>query len=173
MENQVSSKSIIINYGLGLGVISLFPALIKYAMGGNYLENDTISGLLGFAFTIVFIVLAYRNFKTANAGYMSWGKGLKIGMGIVLISLFVTILYLLVFTNYIEPDFKNLAIAAAEEKWVDAGMTSDQIDLFKTNTNKYFNLSLYGGIVIVSLFIGFVISAITSAIMKESAEEQY
>ncbi|TVZ55371.1 uncharacterized protein DUF4199 [Lutibacter sp. Hel_I_33_5] len=173
MENQASTKNIIINYGLILGVIGLLPSLIKYAMGGNYLENDSISGILSVIVSIIFIVLAYKKFKTNNNGFMTWGQGVKIGMGIIFISMIITILYLLLFTNFIEPDFKAQVIEASEQKWIDAGYSDDQIEMSKEMTNKYFNLSMFGGIAIMSLFFGFVVSAITSAIMKKNEEEQY
>ena len=173
MENQANSKSIILNYGLILGAISLLPSLIKYAMGGNYLENDMVSGVIGVALTIAFIIFAFKKYKESNNGFMSWGQGVKIGMGIILISMIITITYLLIFTNFIEPDFQTQALDIAQQKWVDAGMTEEQIETTRTMADKYFNLSLYGSITVMSLLLGFVISAITAAIMKKSEEEAY
>ena len=173
MENQASSKSIILNYGLILGIIGLLPSLIKYATGGNYLENDPISTILSLVITIVFIVLATKKYKESNGGFMSWGQGVKVGMGVIFISMIITILYLFVFTNYIEPDFKNQVIEASQQKWIDAGMSEEQMEMSKEMTDKYFNLSMFGGIAVMSLFFGFVVSAITSAIMKKSQEDNY
>ena len=173
MENQANSKGIILNYGVTLGVISILPGLIKYAMGGNYLENDVTSSIIGLALGVIFIILGMKKFKTENNGFMSWGQGVKIGMGIFLISLVISVIYLLIFTNFIEPDFKNQVIEASITKWEDAGMSSDQIDISKKMTEDYFTLSLYGGVAIGGLFIGFVISAITAAIMKKNEEDTY
>lgn len=173
MENQANSKSIILNYGLALGAISLLPGLIKYAMGGNYLENDITSTIIGFVLGIAFIVLGMRKYKAENNGFMTWGQGVKVGLGIFLISLIISVAYLLIFTNFIEPDFKNQVIESSITKWQDAGMSSDQIEMSQKMTEDYFALSLYGGIVIGGLFIGFVISAIVAAIMKKSEEETY
>ena len=85
----------------------------------------------------------------------------------------ISIAYLLLFTNFIEPDFKNQVIESSIVKWQDAGMTSDQIEMTTKMTNDYFELSLYGSIVVMSLFLGFVFSAIIAAIMKKSEEETY
>lgn len=173
MENQANSKNIILNYGLILGVISILPGLIKYAMGGNYLENDWVSSVLSLVLTVAFIVLGIKKFKSENEGFLSWGQGVKIGLGIVLISMIISIVYLLLFTNFIEPDFKNQVIESSIVKWEDAGMSSDQIEMSTKMTNDYFELSLYGSIVVMTLFLGFVISAIVSAIMKKSEEDTY
>ncbi|SDR81574.1 Protein of unknown function [Polaribacter sp. KT25b] len=173
MENQTNSKSIILNYGLILGVISILPGLIKYAMGGNYLENDWISSVLSLVLTVAFIVLGIKKFKSENEGFLSWGQGVKVGLGIVLISMIISIVYLLLFTNFIEPDFKNKVIESSIVKWEDAGMSSDQIEMSTKMTKDYFELSLYGSIVVMSLFLGFVISAITAAIMKKTEEDTY
>ncbi|WP_339658690.1 DUF4199 domain-containing protein [uncultured Polaribacter sp.] len=173
MENQANSKSIILNYGLILGGISILPGLIKYAMGANYLENDWISSVISLGLTVAFIVLGIKKFKSENEGFLSWGQGVKVGLGIVLISMIISIAYLLLFTNFIEPDFKNQVIESSIVKWQDAGMTSDQIEMTTKMTNDYFELSLYGSIVVMSLFLGFVFSAIIAAIMKKSEEETY
>ncbi len=173
MENQVSSKSIILNYGLALGIISLFPSIIKYALGENYLENDIYTLIISIVLTIVFVIISIKKIKILNNGFLSWGQGLKAGVGVVLISMIIVILYLLIFSNFIEPDFKQLAIEAAEQKWIDAGMSDEQIEISRDMANKYFNLSLYGSTVLASLFFGFVISAIVSAIMQKREEDTF
>lgn len=172
MENKTSSKSIIINYGLIMGVASLLPSLVKYAMG-DYLSRDWISGTVGLLISIVFIVIGVKKYKELNGGFVSWGKSVKIGMGMTLISLIITIIYILVFSNFIEPDFKNQVIERTRQQWVDAGMADDVIEQQLPYVRDYFALSMYGGIIIISAFFGFVISAIVGAVMKRSEEDQY
>ena len=55
MENQVSSKSTMLNYGLLLGVASIFINLAAYALG-IHLDQDWRIGTLGFLAMIVIIV---------------------------------------------------------------------------------------------------------------------
>ncbi|MBL4642243.1 MAG: DUF4199 domain-containing protein [Flavobacteriaceae bacterium] len=172
MENQVSSKSIILNYGVYLGVISVIMSLIVYATG-NHLQPHWAVNLISVLVMITFIALGMGKFKSSNGGYMSWGKAVKNGMGIVLISMLITILYLFLFINYIEPEFKTQTLEIAQQTWIDSNMTSEQVETTRKIADEYFSLSLYGSIIIMSLFFGFVISAITGAIMKRSPEEQY
>ncbi len=172
MENQASSKNIILNYGLYYGVISVILSLIMYATG-NHLEQNMIGMLLGFVIMIAFIVLATKKFKDDNQGFLSWGQGVKIGMGVVLIGIIISGIYTYLFANFIEPDFKNQIIEKSIVQWQDAGMTSDQIEMSTKMTEDYFYLSLYGGMIIGGLVLGFIFSAITAAIMKKSEEETY
>lgn len=171
MENQTaSSKSIIVNYGLILGLVSLIPSLVKYTMG-SYLERDTLSSVIGIVITIVFIVLGIKKYKQLNGNLLSFGQAVKVGMGITLISLIISLIYLAIFSNVIEPDFKNQVIEMTQQQWIDAGMTDEMIEKQLPYVKDYFAISMYGGITIMALFIGFVISAISGAIMKESKEE--
>lgn len=172
MENQASSKNIILNYGLYYGVISVILSLIMYATG-NHLEQNMIGMLLGFVIMIAFIVLATKKFKDDNQGFLSWGQGVKTGMGVVLIGIIISGIYTYLFANFIEPDFKNQIIEKSIVQWQDAGMTSDQIEMSTKMTEDYFYLSLYGGMIIGGLVLGFIFSAITAAIMKKSEEETY
>ena len=137
MENQASSKSIILNYGLYYGLVSVILSLIMYALG-MHLEQNIVQMLLGFAIMITFIVLASKKFKTDNGGFMSWGQGVKIGMGIILIGIIISALYTYLFTSFIEPEFKKQVIERSMIQWENAGMTSDQMDMSKKMTEDYF-----------------------------------
>lgn len=173
MENQTNSKSIILNNGLYLGLTGVIVGLILYAMGKS-LELQWVSSVVGFIATIAFVVLGLKTFKKNNGGFMSWGQGLKIGMGIVMISAVITVIYTLLFTNVIEPDFQQQAMEFQQQKWLDAGMTQDQIEAFTESSEKFQSPAIVSAMILaISAFIGFVISAITAAIMKKSEEETY
>ena len=173
MENQANSKSIIVNYGLYLGVSAVLINLVIYAMG-MHLDQSWIAGTAGFVIMIIFIVLGIKKYKEANGGFLSWGQAVKIGVGISLISALISIVYQQIFNNFIEPDFMAQTLEKTQQAWVDAGMTEEQIESSLEMTKKMQTpliLSAMG--IIVSAFIGFIISAIGGAIMKESEEEQY
>jgi len=172
MENQANSKSIILNYGLYLGIIGVFLQLIKYAMG-NHLENDMITGSISIIASIVLITLGIKKFKTTNNNLLSFGQSLKVGLGITIISLLISVVYMIIFTSFIEPTFKEQALEKTIESWRDQGMNEDMIEQYTKAAKDYFYLSLYGMIVLISIFFGFVVSAVAGAIMKKSPEEQY
>ena len=126
MENQVSSKSIILNNGLYLGIISVISHLALYATG-SLLELNWINSIVGAVAMIVLIVMGINAYKQNSNGFISWGQGVKIGMGITMISALITVVYILLFMNFIEPDFQQQALEFQRQAWVDAGLSEEQI----------------------------------------------
>jgi hypothetical protein len=173
MENQASSKSIILNYGLYLGIISVLVSLITYATG-NHLQPHWSISVINVVIMVTMIVMGMKKFKTDNGGFMSWGQAVKVGVGLTMVSTIIVIVYNMIFMNFIEPDFMNQMAAIQEQAWVDAGMSSEEIDAAKTMMQKFQGPVISSAIgLVVAAFLGFVVSAIAGAIMKESAEEQY
>lgn len=173
MENQANSKSTILNYGLYLGIISVFIALIKYASGMQY-KQEMFSGIIGLIAFIAFLILGIKKFKKDNNGHMSFGTGIKIGLGITFIATLIIVLYYILFALVIEPNFMNNTIDMQKVVWADNfGMSQEQIEAAEETTRKYFYLSLFGGVLIMNLFIGGVTSLIAAAIMKKTEEQQY
>ncbi|MDG1529177.1 MAG: DUF4199 domain-containing protein [Polaribacter sp.] len=173
MENQASSKNIILNYGVYLGIASVLLNLVNYAIGDFLKPHWSISILSG-VLMIVIIVMAFKKFKEINEGFMSWGQAVKIGVGLTMISAVIGIVYQQLFQNFIEPEFMQQMMMVQEQAWVDGGMSSDQIEGAKEMMQKFQGPLISSAIgLVVAAFIGFVVSAITGAIMKQSAEEQY
>ena len=173
MEDQASSKSIILNYGLYLGLATVIMSLIKYAMGALYVQ-EYYTGVLGFIFIIAFIVLGIKKYKTNNGGFLSFGQAVKIGIGIAMIGGVISVIYLYLLSNFIEPDFAVNTIEAQKIMLADSfGMTEGQIEEATKSSLDNFNLSLIGGSLIGSLFIGGIVSLIAGAIMKKTEEDNY
>lgn len=173
MENQANSKSIILNYGLYYGAVSVIISLIMYALG-KHLEQGIAASAIGLIVMIAFIVLASKKFKTDNGGFMSWGQGVKIGVGTVVIGILIAIIWQQIFINFIEPDFMAQMAEKTRETLLDAGLTEEQIESQMEMQEKFQGplISAAMGIVVGAL-VGFIFSAITSAIMKKSEEETY
>ncbi|WKD86990.1 hypothetical protein KCTC32516_02370 [Polaribacter huanghezhanensis] len=173
MENQASSKSIILNYGVYLGIASVLINLVVYATG-DYLKPHWSVSVLSGVLMVAIIVMANKKFKEFNGGFMSWGQSVKIGVGLTVISALIIIVYQQIFSNIIEPEYMQQMMMMQEQTWTDQGMTSEQIDAAKTMMQKFQGPFISSAIGIVgAAFIGFVVSAIVGAIMKQSAEEQY
>ena len=173
MENQANSKNIILNYGVYLGIASVLINLVVYAVG-DYLNPHWSVSVLSGLLMIAMIVMANKKFKEDNGGYMSWGESVKVGVGLTVISAVVVIIYQQVFANVIEPEYMQQMLMVQEQKWVDQGLTSEQIESAKEMMQKFQGPVISSAIgIVVSAFIGFIVSAIVGAIMKNSAEEQY
>ncbi|PQJ73521.1 MULTISPECIES: DUF4199 domain-containing protein [Polaribacter] len=173
MENQADSKSIILNYGLYLGVIGIIVHLILFATG-SLLEFQWINSLVSFVAMIALIIIGIKKFREANDGFISWGQGVKIGLGITMISAVIALVYTFLFMNYIDPTFQQQAMELQQQKWLDAGMTEEQVDNAVAMAQKFQSPGILAAIILAtSAFFGFIISAIAAAIMKKSEEETY
>lgn len=175
MENQANSKNIILNYGLIYGGIIIFINLIIYALGMTF---DTIGGVINMIALAVCIIglptLAIKKFKKENYGFLAWGQALKIGVGIVALGALISILYTHIFTGVIEPDFYNQLNEFQTGKFLDAGLTEEQIEAQLAMQSKFQGTIIGDALgLLFYVFLGFVTSAIGGAIMKKTEEDQY
>lgn len=175
MENQADSKNIILNYGLIFGTLLVISSLVVYALGIHMSETG---GYINFAILaialIVFPLLSISVFKKENNGFLKWSQGLKVGIGVVIIGVLISIIYQHIFTAFIEPDFYIQLEEIQRQGFMESGMTSEQIDNQIAMTSK-FQGTLIGDALglLFFIFIGFIISAIISAIKKHSEEDDY
>lgn len=173
MENQANSKSIILNFGLYYGLAGVFLNLVFYALG-MHLDPGIPGMIVGLVVMIALIILATKKFKSDNGGFMSWGQGVKVGLGVVLIGIIINIIYQQIFQNFIEPDYMNQVMINAEQKLNDMGLTQEQIESQMEMSKKFSSPLMQSSFALLGgLFFGFIASAITSAVMKKNEEETY
>jgi hypothetical protein len=174
MENQKSSStSIMLNYGLILGFVSILLGVANFAFGNIYEPHWSMQVISGAA-TIALIVLGLKKIKESNGNLLSLGEALKTGLGIALVSGIIYIIYFFVFVNYIEPGyFENLskvqeaAMLEAYPNWSD-----EQMEASLEMAKKMSGFGMISAIVmIMSLLFGFVISLIAGLIMKRTEED--
>ena len=175
MENQADSKSIILNNGLYFGLLMIVASLIPYALG---MHLEPISGYVNFAVILVgiilFPILGMNKFKSSGDGFMSWGQGVKIGVGIVIVGTLLGTLYQVLFTSVIEPEFYTQVEEVTRRALVDAGLTEEQIEMQIEMQGKFQGTPIgYGVGFLFMTFIGFVSSAIIAAVKKKSEEDTY
>ncbi len=174
MENQKSSsKQIMLNHGLQLGVVSVLLSVSIYAMGKIYDQGIWVM-LISFTIMAVIIFLGLQKFRNSNNGLLSLGEALKIGLGISLVGAIVSIIYTQIFLNFIEPDFMVNMMKVAEQKMLESNpnLTDDQIET-ALSIQKTFSKPIIGiaMAIIGSLFFGFIISLIEGLILKKTDED--
>jgi len=174
MENQKStSTSLMLNYGLILGFISILIAVANFAFGDVY-EPHWGMQVVSMAATIIIIVFGLKKIKENNAGFLSLSESLKTGLGIALISGIVFVVYFFVFVNYIEPDYFANALKVAEATILETypNWSDEQIEGAMDMSKKLSGIGMTAAMVMVmSLFFGFIISLIAGLIMKKTEEE--
>ncbi|AUC22622.1 MULTISPECIES: DUF4199 domain-containing protein [Polaribacter] len=173
MEDQANSKSLIVNYGVILAVAGILLSVITYAMGEHLKPHWSIS-VISIGLTTALVVLGIKKYKEINNGFISWGQGVKIGVGICILSALITAIYQYIFMTVIEPDFMQQAMEIQNQAYLDGGMTEAQIEGANEIAQKFQSPGIIAAISIIgAAILGFIISAIASAIMKKTEEETY
>lgn len=91
-----------------------------------------------------------------------------------MISAVIGLVYTLIFMNFIDPTFQQQAMELQQQKWLDFGMTEEQIDASTAMAEKFQSPGILSAIILAtSAFFGFIVSAIVAAIMKKNEEETY
>jgi len=174
MENQKSSmKQVMFTYGVYLGLATILINVINYAVGDTY-DPESWVQILGILVSIVFTVLALKQFRSGNEGLMSLGQALKIGVGASLISGVIYIIYMLVFTSVIEPNFYLNMEEVQYQKLLEQypNWSDEQLEAAKENLSAFSGSGASSAIILIfSIFFGFVISLIAGLIMKQNRPE--
>jgi|SaaInl0LU_22_DNA_1037365.scaffolds.fasta_scaffold00262_15 hypothetical protein len=170
MEDQTTNnKSIVLNYGMTLAGFSILIQLVQFSMGQHFSPHWSYS-VISTLITVGIIVQGIKAFKTTNHGAISFGQSVKTGIGISLFSAIIYSLYLLIFMNFIDPDFLSKLWAIEEGKMLNRGMSEEQIEASMRMVNSWGIYFMFATVLIISILMGFVISAITGAILKKEVE---
>lgn len=166
-ETQPKIGKFSLNYGLILGGISVAFGLMLFSMDAHT-SQDTSNTVIGIVLAVGVVIWALISFRKANAGLMSLGQAIKLGIGVCLVSGVIYIAYLLLLSNVLDTDFITKIAentrAAAREAGV---MTEAQIEQQYQGTIDYFWIS-YPVILIGAIIQGLVIGLIGGLIFKKS-----
>jgi hypothetical protein len=172
-DQEMSPKQIMLNYGLILGFASILINVVLYAAGKTYDQHWSV-GVVSIIITVAVIILGIKKIKELNNGFLSLSEALKTGLGIALISGLIAVVYTLIFTNFIEPEFFARMLEVQQQKMLEAypNFTDEQLEASMAMAKKMSGPVMTSAIAIIgSLFIGFIISLIGGLIMKKSDEE--
>jgi hypothetical protein len=150
------------NIGLKYGLISTGVGILIFLVLALMAINpfDNTLGWVRIGISIVFIVLAHREFKNSGDGYMSYGQGFMIGLVMAVIGIVVGNLFVWFYTTIIDTGVMELFYDAQREQMASNNMPDDQIDVALEWTRKLFWVfavvgGLFGsiiGVLIVTIF---------------------
>ena len=159
MENETASvKKIALPYGLLLALTTIVLSVIVYVMGMTY-DQPWWQNLLNFAAMLGFIVYGIKAYKNDNAGYLSLGEALKMGLAIALVAGLIGSIFSYLFVTVIEPEFAVNMLEATRVNMINDNpeMTQDQMDMALGMTEKMMSPGILVAFSIIgSLFIGFI-----------------
>jgi len=171
--SSTSIKTIIIKFGLILGLTSVVFQLILYFFDMHY-KNDTTAGMISLIIIIVIIVYSFIQFKKANEGFISLSETLKIGLGVSLLSAIISIVYTQILVNFLDPETmnKSLDLTIENMRIQNPEMPKDTLESVRAIQKKMSSPLILSAIqIIFALFFGFIISLIGGLIVKKSKPE--
>lgn len=167
-----STKKIIINYGVLLGILSVLLGVVLYVTG-NIAEQNWIASAVGFIVIVASIVLGLKAYKTANNGYLVLVDALKIGVGIALIGGIISVIWTILLMNVIEPDMVNQILDVQREQMIEQypDMSEEQQEQALSMAAKFTSPLMISAFALIgNLFFGFIISLIAGLIMQKKEE---
>lgn len=169
MEQQPSTARTAMKWGLITGVASIVFSTIVFVTG--QFGNQQL-GYLIYLIIIGGIVLAIRDFKSQNSGFMSYGQGLGIGTMLCAISGLLSGAFSYLYMTVIDPNVPQQMFEKVQAEWEKNGMSAEQIESAAEVTKMWMTpgmMFVFG--VLGSILIGFVISLIVSAVMRKNKPE--
>lgn len=168
MESSPKLGSFNYRYGAYAAGIGIVFSLMLHVMDMTY-ERSTMIQAVQFLIPTAIAILAITTFKKDNAGLISLGQSIKIGVGVFLVAAIITLIYFTIFINVVEPDFisntAQLQADALRESKPD--LDESIIAMQQENTQKYFYIS-YPFILIMNIIFGLIIGLITGLFVKKS-----
>lgn len=169
IQPQASVSSVAIKYGLLSGLIGVVYSLI--IMVADLGDNRLLSSL-AYLILIGGIILAMKQYKALNLGYMSYGQGLGIGSLVSVIFGLFTGLFTWIYTSFVDTEYMARVMEKQREQMITQGYSDEQIDAgMKVAENFQGPVMMILGTAVITLIVGFILSLIISAIMKNSRPE--
>lgn len=180
MEQKTTTAKHAMQYGILIGVISIFEFVIGYVLNIDPQTNKVYGILMNVANMIIlpflFIYIACNSYKNKiNEGFISFGQCLKIGVTIALIASIVYGVFYIIFT-LIFPEFvpelidKIMSITIKE----NPSMSQEQLGMTKTIMDKMMNPYITVPLsIVMNCFIYLIHSLIVGAIVKKDANKSF
>ena len=168
-QPQPSVTSVAVKYGLLTALVGVVYSLI--IMVADLGDNRILSSL-AYLILIGGIVVAMKQYKAANFGYMSYGQGLGIGAIVSVIFGLLSGLFTWLYTEFVDTEYMARMMEKQREQMIQQGLSDEQIDAgMKMAENFQGPVTMILGAGVITLIIGFILSLIISAIMKNSRPE--
>lgn len=168
-QPQPPVSSVAIKYGLIAALAGVVYSLIM--MVSDLGDNRLVSSL-AYLILIGGIVLAMKQYKTINYGYMSYGQGLGIGSIVSVLFGLLTGTFTWIYTEFVDTEYMGRMMDKQREQMIQQGLSDEQIDAgMKMAENFQGPVTMILGAAVITLIFGFILSLIISAIMKNSRPE--
>lgn len=158
------SKQPILSFGSLLGLFIVAHSLILNALNLQLKPSITAS-VISLVVTTGIIFLGVFTFKKQSDSF-SIGNGLKIGISISVLGAIIYIAYMFLYIYSINPNFINESLEITKHTLLKKGLKPTEINKSLATTRNAFVPSMILSILIFNVFIGFIVSFISSLLLK-------
>lgn len=168
-NQQPTITPVALKYGLITALVSIVYTLILMVLD---MSDNTWLSSLSFIIMIAGIVLAMKEYRTLNYGFMSYGQGLGIGTIVSAISGLLSGIFMWLYTSFVDTEYMARMRDKQVEAMLDQGLSDEQVDAAISMSESFQGpLTMILGGLIGAIVVGFLLSLILSAIMKRNRPE--
>jgi hypothetical protein len=155
------------NYGIILGVILVFIAVIMYATGMQ-LEGKQWPMYVFYIIFPVVVIYAISQFKKQQGNLLTVGEAIKVGLAVAVISALVFAVYSLLFNYVIDTEFTQQVMEAEIERQLESGALTEEMVEASATMREIFSNPFVGSTLFIALsaIFGLIYSLIGGLIMK-------
>ncbi len=163
--NQSLFKRPFFWYGIYYGIASILMFTIIYAVNFEFFGRFIMWMLFGVFLLVTFLIMGGMAERKSNGGYLKYVEAFKYLFFIGVIGYIVNLVFSIIFSNFIDPDFnKNLGEVMKESsmKWMqDMNVPDEKIDeqmlamdkqMANYNSPLNYLKQLFGGIAMATIF---------------------
>ncbi len=166
MNDQVSTARVALKWGVILGIALIIYTLVLFLT--DNVGNSKL-GWISFIVSIGGLVMAMRDYRTLNGGFMSYGEGLSVGTLTAGVSGLLSSLFSVFYTTVIDTGAMERMVDKTREQLEESGLSDDQID----QQIKFVEMFQSPGLsfafgVIGAIIFGLLLSLIIAAIMRRN-----
>lgn len=167
MNEQPSVARIALKWGAILGIAQIIFSIIIFVT-----DNFGNSALGSVAYLLILgaLILAMRDFRSLNGGYMTYGEGVSVGTLTAAISGFLSSIFSVFYMTVIDTGVMERVMDKTREQMEAQGNLSDeQIDQAMEISQKFQSpgiLFVFG--VLGAAFVGLILSLIVAAFIRRN-----
>ncbi len=166
MPEKPSTARVALKWGVISGIVSVVFTLILFLT--NQIGNQAL-GFFPLVFAIVLIVLAMREYRSLNEGYLSFGEGFGVGALVAAIGGLISATFSTIYTTFVDTTFYERLADTMQEQWEKQGLSDVQIEQASEMTKMFQSPGLLFAIGLISSVIGgIILSLIIAAIMRKN-----
>ncbi|MDM9630581.1 DUF4199 domain-containing protein [Robiginitalea aurantiaca] len=159
-----------LNYGLILGGLGVVFGFMLF-MSDAHTSQSPVNSIIGIVMMIGVIFWGILNFRKANGDLLKTGEAVKLGAGIALVAGILSVIWTLILTNVLDPDFASKTMdARLAEAAAEGNFTPEQLQQQKEMGMEYFWVG-YPVILIFNILIGLIIGLVGGLIFKKAAPD--